>query len=78
MRGPNSIDTGMRNERELYRIRIEHLDWNSRTIFVPDSKTEEGRRSVPMTARAFAILRRRSREEPKAGSFQSSVGNRDT
>ena len=37
-------DTGMRNERELYRMCIENLDWASRVIFVPDSKTEEGRR----------------------------------
>src|ERR1017187_5500469 len=40
-------DTGMRNERELYRMRIENLDWDRRVIFVPDSKTEEGRRRVP-------------------------------
>jgi integrase len=45
-------DAGMRNERELYRIRIENLDWESRVIFVPDSKTEEGRRRVPMSNRA--------------------------
>jgi hypothetical protein len=31
-------DTGMRNERELYRMRIENLDWEGRVIFVPDSK----------------------------------------
>jgi integrase len=40
-------DTGMRNERELFQIRIENLDWHNRTIFVPDSKTPEGRRLVP-------------------------------
>jgi len=40
-------DTGMRNERELFRMRIENLDWQNRLIFVPDSKTEEGRRLVP-------------------------------
>ena len=52
-------DTGMRNERELYRIRIEHLDWKNRTIFVPDSKTEEGRRTVPMSDRVFDLLKAR-------------------
>jgi len=41
-------DTGMRNERAL-RMRIENLDWETRVIFVPDSKTEEGRRRVPMS-----------------------------
>lgn len=39
-------DTGMRNERERYRMRIENLDWETRVIFVPDSKTEEGRRRI--------------------------------
>jgi site-specific recombinase XerD len=49
-------DTGMRNERELYRMRIEHLDWSSKVIFVPDSKTPDGRRTIPMSDRAFGIL----------------------
>jgi integrase len=52
-------DTGMRNERELFRMRIENLDWHNRVIFVPDSKTSEGRRLVPMSARVFEILRNR-------------------
>jgi integrase len=52
-------DTGMRNERELYRMRIENLDWEGRVIFVPDSKTAEGRRRVPMSNRAFEILKTR-------------------
>ncbi|HKN71714.1 MAG TPA: hypothetical protein VJX30_11820, partial [Terriglobales bacterium] len=39
-------DTGMRNERELYRMRIENVDWNNRVVFVPDSKTPDGRRTV--------------------------------
>ena len=50
-------DTGMRYERELFRMRIENLDWQNRLIFVPDSKTPEGRRLVPMSGRAFEILR---------------------
>jgi integrase len=52
-------DTGMRNQRELYRMRIEHLDWENRLIFVPDSKTPEGRRLVPMSRRIFEILSER-------------------
>ena len=52
-------DTGMRNERELFRMRIENLDWQNRVIFVPDSKTAEGRRLVPMSGRVFEILRTR-------------------
>lgn len=49
-------DTGMRNQRELYRMRIENLDWANRIIFVPDSKTPEGRRLVPMSRRVFERL----------------------
>lgn len=49
-------DTGMRNERELYRTRIENIDWNGRVIFVPDSKTPNGRRLVPMTDRVLDLL----------------------
>jgi integrase len=52
-------DTGMRNQRELYRMRIENLDWEHRIIFVPDSKTPEGRRLVPMSRRAFELLQAR-------------------
>jgi integrase len=52
-------DTGMRNERELYRMRIENLDWEDRLIFVPDSKTAQGRRLVPMSQRVSDLLRER-------------------
>ena len=48
-------DTGMRNERELYRMRIENLDWKDRVIFVPDSKTQEGRRTVCFKLQRFGF-----------------------
>jgi integrase len=56
-------DTGMRNRREIYRMRVENLDWKNRIIFVPDSKTKDGRRKVPMTQRVYCILRRRCRDK---------------
>ena len=49
-------DTGMRNEKELYQIRIENIDWD-RQVFVADSKTVTGIRDVPMSDRAFNLLR---------------------
>lgn len=52
-------DTGMRNERELYRLRVENLDWDSKVIFVPDSKTPDGRRMIPMSDRVSSLLYRR-------------------
>lgn len=71
-------DTGMRNQRELYRMRIENLDWEHRLIFVPDSKTPEGRRLVPMSRRVLEILRERccSRQEgPVFPSTRSAGGH---
>lgn len=64
-------DTGMRNQRELYRMRIENLDWRSRVIFVPDSKTAEGRRLVPMSRRVFELLRARCSTRTEGWVFPS-------
>jgi hypothetical protein len=37
-----------------------YLDWNNRIIFVPDSKTVDGRRMIPMSDRAYEVLRARA------------------
>ncbi len=67
-------DTGMRNERELFRMRIENLNWENRVIFIPDSKTPEGRRLVPMSRRVFEILARGAPERGMmVGYFLPSV-----
>ena len=65
-------DTGKRNQRELYRMRIENLDWENRVIFVPDSKTAEGRRVVPMSRRVVELLRVRCRTRIDGWVFPSS------
>jgi integrase len=76
-------DTGMRNQRELYRMRVENLDWEHRLIFVPDSKTPEGRRLVPMSRRVFEVLRERcgTRQEgwvfPSARSVSGHISSID-
>ena len=64
-------DTGMRNERELFRMRIENLDWKNHVIFVPDSKTAEGRRLVPMSGRVFEILQNRCDARQEGWVFPS-------
>ena len=64
-------DTGMRNQRELYRIRMENLDWNNRIIFVPDSKTADGRRMIPMSDRVCEVLRRRAGGRSEGWLFPS-------
>lgn len=52
-------DTGMRNARELYRMRVENIDYDAGAIIVPDSKTESGTRPVPLSDRVVQILRSR-------------------
>jgi len=64
-------DTGMRNGRELYRIRTEDLDWSNRMIFVPDSKTPEGRRTIPMSDRVYELLRIRAAGKAQGWLFPS-------
>jgi integrase len=44
-------DTGMRNAREVYCMRVQNVDFDAGTIFTPDSKTESGRRFIPMSSR---------------------------
>jgi len=64
-------DTGMRNERELFQMRIENLDWQNRVIFVPDSKTPEGPRLVPMSTRVFETLHARCDARQEGWVFPS-------
>jgi integrase len=65
-------DTGMRNGRELYRMRTENLDWNNRIIFVPDSKTADGRRMIPMSDRVLEALRVRAEGKREGWLFPSN------
>lgn len=53
------LDTGLRPE-EVFRIRVEHLDFAALTIFNPFGKTRASRRKVTMTAEVSTILRKRA------------------
>ena len=64
-------DTGMRNARELYRMRIENIHWEHNLIFNPDSKTPQGRRWIPMSKRVTAILRGRCEGRREGWVFPS-------
>jgi integrase len=64
-------DTGMRNARELYRMRVENVDFDAGTIFTPDSKTESGRRFIPMSSRVSQILAARSTGRSDGWVWQS-------
>lgn len=64
-------DTGMRNEKELYRIQVEDVRWDRHVVFVPDSKTVTGIREVPLSDRAREILRRRCGDRRAGWVFPS-------
>ena len=72
-------DTGMRNARELYRMRVENLDWTARLIFNPNSKTAKGRRFIPMSDRVLNLLMVRCAGRKEGWVFPSrSKGNHIT
>jgi integrase len=58
-------DTGMRNERELFRMRIENLDWQNRVIFVPTARLQRSKSSGSVHLRSICNLFRKARN--KAG-----------
>jgi integrase len=61
----------MRNARELYRMRVENIDYDAGAITVPDSKTVSGTRPVPMSDRVSAILRSRCQGRMEGWVWQS-------
>ena len=64
-------DTGMRNKKELFCARIEDIDWNNRVFFIPDSKTDNGRRFVPLSDRAVELLKARCAERRQGWIFKA-------
>lgn len=52
------LDTGLRPE-EVFRMRVENIDFKARTIFNPHGKTKAARRKVAMTAEVYELLTRR-------------------
>lgn len=63
-------DTGMRPD-EVFRIRIENIDWMRQVIFNPRGKTRASRRSVPISKRMFNILMVRCGEKREGWLFPS-------
>lgn len=49
------LDTGMRPS-EVFRLRWENVNWETRTIFIPNGKTRNSRRFVPMSIRVCDAL----------------------
>ena len=51
--------------------RIENIDWSSRVIFNPNSKTKKGRRFIPMSDRVVDLLLVRCAERKEGWVFPS-------
>jgi integrase len=64
------LDTGLRPE-EVFRLRIEDLDFVARTIFNPFGKTKAARRKVSMTLDVFELLKRRAQKAKGPFAFPS-------
>ena len=63
-------DTGMRPD-EVFRIRIENIDWSRRLIFNPSGKTKAARRHVPISERMLDLLMIRCSEKREGWLFPS-------
>ncbi|MGA7892071.1 MAG: tyrosine-type recombinase/integrase [Candidatus Sulfotelmatobacter sp.] len=63
-------DTGMRPD-EVFRIRIENIDWSRRLIFNPSGKTKAARRHVPISERMLGLLLIRCSEKREGWLFPS-------
>jgi integrase len=63
-------DTGLRPE-EVFRIRIEHIDWARRVIFNPHGKTRASRRNVLISERMFGLLMPRCAGKTEGWLFPS-------
>ena len=64
-------DAGMRNQKEVFTMRWEHLDWSNSRYFVYDSKTPKGRRYVPISPRVLQALLVRYSNQKEGWVFPS-------
>jgi integrase len=66
---------------EVFRIKIENLDFSERTIFNPFGKTKAARRKVTMTADVAELLKRRAKKPkgpfvfPSKGDLERPIGS---
>lgn len=70
------LDTGMRPD-EVFRIRIENLDFKQKVVFNPFGKPKAARRTIPMTDHVLLLLPGRMKEATRLGTpfvFPSPYG----
>jgi integrase len=63
-------DTGMR-PKEIFRMRIEYIDWANMRIWNPYGKTAKSRRFVPMSQRMKELLQSRCSDKREGWVFPS-------
>ena len=63
-------DTGGRPE-EIFRMRIEEIDWATRTIFNPHGKSKNAKRYFPISDRVEEVLKCRAGERKEGWLFPS-------
>lgn len=61
------LDTGMRPE-EVFRMRVENIDFKQKTIFNPFGKTKAARRTIPLTDDVLSLLSGRVKEAAEIGT----------
>jgi len=61
------LGTGMRPE-EVFRMRVENIDFKQGSIFNPFGKTKAARRTIPMTVDVVSLLKARALKAEKTGS----------
>lgn len=64
-------DTGMR-PKEIFRMRVEYIDWTNMRIWNPYGKTAKSRRFVPMSQRMKELLQHRCADRREGWVFPSS------
>jgi len=64
-------DSGMRNQKEVFRMRWEYLDWANDRYFLYESKSPKGRRYVPISPRVKRALLARYEGQKQGWVFPS-------
>ena len=71
------LDSGMRPE-EVFRIRVENIDFKQKTIFNPFGKTKAARRTIPLTENVMALLKARATKATRKESPFVFASSHDT